>query len=301
MHRFLRSIGFTDIKGPAEVENLLKLVVKCNHSKEFFTREDGITIGQYRMEFGNGFGIAVCGEFDEDDQFYMDHYYPYLNSMSVSSEEDVSIERLGANDAYMGVCDDMKMGITMIFYLQHSIPYLKAQAKGLTNGSHLTVALSALAETGTILMPITKNDQPKNKGLKKGKDRRTLLKEAKAGNEEAIETLTLGDMDLYSAITKKIRTNDLYTLVDTSFMPYGVECDQYSIIGEIRSVRKSGNRMTGKSVYVMQILVNETLMDLCIDEEDLYGEPEVGRRFKGNIWLQGLLMGDGLQYDSDPE
>jgi hypothetical protein len=29
--------------------------------------------------------------------------------------------------------------------------------------------------------------------------------------------------------------------------------------------------------------------DLTINEKDLLGEPEVGRRFKGNVWMQGTV------------
>ena len=35
--------------------------------------------------------------------------------------------------------------------------------------------------------------------------------------------------------------------------------------------------------------INELVFDLCINEKDLYGEPAVGRRFKGIIWLQGYI------------
>jgi len=27
----------------------------------------------------------------------------------------------------------------------------------------------------------------------------------------------------------------------------------------------------------------------CINKEDLMGEPGIGRRFKGNIWMQGSI------------
>ena len=54
----------------------------------------------------------------------------------------------------------------------------------------------------------------------------------------AIESLTLEDMDTYTTISKKIQKEDVFSLVDTYFMPYGVECDQYSILGEITECRK---------------------------------------------------------------
>ena len=96
-------------------------------------------------------------------------------------------------------------------------------------------------------------------------------------------------MDTYTAISRKIRKEDVFSIVDTYFMPYGVECDQYSILGEIIESQKRQNYMTGENVYQMTINCNELIFDMCINEEDLLGEPEVGRRFKGIIWMQGYI------------
>ena len=72
-------------------------------------------------------------------------------------------------------------------------------------------------------------------------------------------------------------------------MPYGVECDQYAILGVILELEKMQNWKTGKELYRMRLDVNELIFDLCVPVDQLLGEPEVGRRFKGNIWLQGRL------------
>ena len=73
------------------------------------------------------------------------------------------------------------------------------------------------------------------------------------------------------------------------FMPYGVESDQYTILGEILECEKVKNYITQESIYKMKLTCNELVFDLCINEKDLYGEPEIGRRFKGNVWLQGYI------------
>ena len=67
---------------------------------------------------------------------------------------------------------------------------------------------------------------------------RVHVKEAKNGDMDAIESLTLEDIDLYSIISRRAMTEDIYSIVDTSFMPYGVESDQYSIIGHIQGIQK---------------------------------------------------------------
>jgi hypothetical protein len=72
-------------------------------------------------------------------------------------------------------------------------------------------------------------------------------------------------------------------------MPYGVECDHYSIMGEILECRTVQNNLTKENVYQMMINCNDLHLDICINEQDLYGEPEVGRRFKGVVWVQGFI------------
>ena len=60
-------------------------------------------------------------------------------------------------------------------------------------------------------------------------------------------------------------------------------------MGDILSVEEVYNQLTGEKLYQIQIECNDVLIDLCMNAEDLLGEPAVGRRFRGNIWLQGHL------------
>ena len=120
-------------------------------------------------------------------------------------------------------------------------------------------------------------------------NRNKLIAQARQGDEEAIETLTLEDMDTYNAISKKIRTEDVLSLVDTYFMPYGVECDQYAVLGEILECSSEKNQMTGEEIYMMALSCNDLVFDVCINKKDLYGEPLAGRRFRGTIWMQGII------------
>ena len=78
-------------------------------------------------------------------------------------------------------------------------------------------------------------------------------------------------------------------MVDTYFMPYGMECDQYPVLGEILQVDLVTNHITGEEIYLLKICSNELTFDVGINKIDLLGEPQVGRRFKGNIWLQGYI------------
>ena len=52
-------------------------------------------------------------------------------------------------------------------------------------------------------------------------------------------------------------------------------------------IDKRKNRFTGEEVYDMKIECNDMIFHVAINSQDLIGEPEVGRRFKGQIWMIG--------------
>ncbi len=289
MHKYMRAIGFSEYSDRKKLKELLTNVIIDSTARAYTTNKEEILLGEFCKDFAENIGIAVCGEFDDEDKFIYDYYYPYMRGSVISSTEDVSVERHAAKESYAGVCDDIKVGVSMIFYLQNMIPYIKAQVQNRLPIRGTTLSLSALSLSGTIMMPIKKDERQKQKIQNDSKARNKLIAAARQGDEEALETLTLEDMDIYSTISKKIHNEDVFSLVDTYFMPYGVECDQYSILGEILACKKVKNQLTGEEVYQMTILCNELTFDVCINIIDVFGEPKVGRRFKGNIWLQGFI------------
>ena len=139
------------------------------------------------------------------------------------------------------------------------------------------------------MLPIKKDVRQKEKDQQTTKKRAQLINEARKGNEEAMESLTMEDMDTYSMISRRIVDEDIFSIVDTHFMPYGMECDRYNVLGEITDVLMEENTLTGEYVYQLSLKCNDLNFDVCINQKDLLGEPEIGRRFKGIIWLQGTI------------
>ncbi len=289
MHKYLRSIGFSKLEDRKELQKLLTDIVVNGTDRAYTSNGDKTLLAQFSKDFAENMGIAVCGEFDEDDKFTYDYYYPFLRGNIISSREDISVERHAAQESYAGVCDEMKVGVSLIFYLQNMIPYVKAKNSGLLPIKGTTVTLTALASKGNIMMPIKKTEKDLIRNKKTAISRSQLMDAARKGDEEAIESLTLEDMDMYSTISRRIQKEDVFSLVDTYFMPYGVECDQYSILGEIMDFQLVKNRMTEEEIYIMTLVCNDLVFEMCINKEDLYGEPKIGRRFKGMIWMQGFI------------
>lgn len=289
MHKYLRAIGFSNLTDKKELEDLLTDIALNGTERSFLTRGEKPMIAEFGKKFAEGIGITVCGELDDDNRFTYEYYYPYLRGNIISSEEDVSVERHTAQESYAGVCDDIKVGVSLIFFLQNKIPYVKASDSGNLPIRGTTLILSALSVQGTIMMPIMKTEKDLIKNKRTAITRTQLIDAARKGDEEAIENLTLEDMDTYTTISRRIQKEDVFSLVDTYFMPYGIECDHYSILAEIIDCNLVKNKMTDEEIYLMTLNCNDLIFDLCINKKDLYGEPASGRRFKGIIWMQGFI------------
>lgn len=289
MHKYMRAIGFSQLTDRREEQKLITDIIMNATHRAYTSNGEETILAEFCEDFAQDMGIAVCGEFDAEDKFTYDYFYPYLRGTGVSSYEDVSVERHADKESYAGICDDIKVGVSLIFYLQNIVPYVKAQHMDMLPVRGTTLTLSGLSISGNIILPIGKDESEKQKIQKASMSRNKLIAAARKGDEEAIESLTLEDMDIYTSISKKILTEDVFTLVDTYFMPYGVECDQYSVLGEILDISQRTNGITREEIYVMRISCNDLEFDVRINKRDLYGEPQVGRRFKGVIWMQGYI------------
>lgn len=289
MHKFLRAVGFSQYTEKKQVQKLIRDIIIHADERSYTTVGKKTLVAEFDRNFAEDIGIAVCGEFDEDDTYSFDYYLPYLRSDLVSTAEDISIERHAAKESYAGICDDPKVGVSLIFYLQNMISYLKLQGEGKIPAKGTSLNLSALSCQGTIMMPIQKTEWQKKKIAKEAVQRNRLIQAARGGDEEAMESLTLEDMDTYTSISRKIQKADIFSLVDTYFMPYGVECDQYSVLGEITDMKLVTNGLTGEKVHILTLCCNDLNLKVAINSIDLLGEPAVGRRFKGSVWLQGQV------------
>ena len=221
-------------------------------------------------------------------EFQMEYYFPYFRGTGITMQEEVVIEKHAGKESYAGACDDLRIGVTIIFYLQNAGEYLTQRNRGHYSGGVRSLTLSGLARKGTILLPVLKQEN-KEEEDEKSINRGRLMAAAKNGDEEAMESLTIEDMDTYSMISKRVENEDVYSIVDSYFMPYGMECDLYNIMGEILECSKVQNVLTGDIIYEMRICCNDIELDVCVNESDLLGEPMKGRRFKGVVWLQGYV------------
>ena len=160
--------------------------------------------------------------------FRIEYYIPYFYGHGITSREQTEVQKHAEKESYAGICDEVRLGVSLIFYLQNVAEYLNEEHFPRIVGRSVT--LSALSISGKIILPMMKNEKQKKTIQKNMQNRNHLIAAARDGDEDAIENLTLADMDTYSMLSRRIAYEDVLSIVDTCFMPYGVESDQYSVI-----------------------------------------------------------------------
>ena len=287
MHKFLKSIGFSDLK-KKDLEIILNEIIARPQMVKVTKDSEGNEFAELSKEFATNVGITVRGNYLENDKFEMEYYYPYFYGTSLTTQEEITVEKHSEKESYAGVCEDSNIGVTLIFYLQNIADYLSEKNRRPSGQKMYGAYLSGLSVDGSILLPIEKFKEKANKC--RYSERSQLVAQAREGNEEAIENLTLEDMDMYSILSRRVMNEDIFSIVSSTFMPYGIESDQYAILGEILDYTIVENSITKEHIYCMKIECNDLIFDVCINSKDLIGEPAVGRRFKGNIWMQGSVQ-----------
>lgn len=288
MHDYLRAVGFSQIKQNKDVRELLKMIM-LHPTAEFVASDQEVVFGEKVREFAERIGVGIRGEYDENGLFHSSYYFPYFKGTRVSMNEEVSIEKYPEKDDYAGVCDHIKLGVSLIFQLLNMTDYMDYKAFHKYSVLNAPVCLSALSVSGKVILPLMKtaSDVCQTKETRRNHER--MVAAAREGDQDAIESLTLEDIDTYAEISRRVRTEDILTIVESYFMPFGISCDEYSIMGDILSVEKVENMLTHEHVYMMTVECNELVFDICINEKDLMGEPIPGRRFRGVIWMQGMI------------
>lgn len=289
MHKFMRTVGFSMYQKKQDMTKLLRRLAKEAEMTGHLTEQEGSRLCELRTEVAPGIGVAMVGEMSPKGTFNREYYFPYVKNSDISSEAECSIQRHTERETYAGLLDEYRVGISLIFYMENSMEYRTRRSARQTVQPKGT-ALTGLAVQGKVLLPVNKTQKQAEDSRQAAQKRSSLLEAAKHGDEDAIETLTIEDIDLYSMVSRRITHEDVYSIIETCFMPCGVECDQYSVIGEITGIHMSANRFTGEEIYDLTLDCNDMTFHVAINRLDLLGEPQIGRRFKGQVWMQGTVI-----------
>ncbi len=289
MHKYLRAIGFSEIVHKSDAKELIEdIILRPSYYNQYAYGKEA-SLHQCDKYYDANIGISILGEWNDNEMPEVDYMAPFLLGDDITTCAPVEVEPLTEREGYLGLCEDSRVEISLIFNVQNVVEVKKELERKEQDKSETSVTLFGLSLGGTILFPVTKNQDQIENSKKQKANRNNLVALARKGDEQAMESLTLSDIDTYTDIARRIVKEDVFSLVDSYFMPYGIETDKYSVLGEILEYAKITNPITDEELYKLRIDVGDMQFDVCMKCEDLLGEPEAGRRFKGNIWLQGII------------
>ena len=78
MHCFLKAIGFSQISKREEMKKIILDVIKNYDKKNVIQNYPDGTFAEFSRNYGNDCGITVCGQYDEEDRFHVEYYYPFF-------------------------------------------------------------------------------------------------------------------------------------------------------------------------------------------------------------------------------
>lgn len=287
MHKYLRSIGFSNIKTTDQLFNMKREVIRDCNRREIANKTLQISTVQIEKDYGDEIGLAVIGEIRADDRFIPEHLFPYIKPGGYVKIEQINIAPHNDKEAYSGLIEDVNM--TTIFFVQNIAEYLRVIYEV---GDIIinTVCFSGLSLEGSILIPLQKTEQQIKDEKNSLRETYKLIQKARNGDEEAVNQLIIKDMDIKNNINNRLLNEDILSIVDSSLIPYGVDCENYEVIGNIIDVKSITNTDTQEEIYALDVATNEYVIRIAINKKDLQGYPKIGRRFRGKIWLQGFLI-----------
>lgn len=288
MHKFLKSIGFSEYNTVKQIRELREMVIDEPTRKEIYPLNEDESFFCYEKDFGECFGICVIKVGPSEADSDLDSIFPYVKGYNYLFNEKFDVDPCSDKEGYYGLCDDNNIGIPMIFFVNNPLEY---RMRKIFQGEDdiNCVTLSALGDQAAILLPIQKDEYQKKYERKRNELRNDMINEAKAGSIEAMEQLTLDDMATFTKVNIRSKREDIFTIVSSYFMPHTVECDKYSVLADIIDVAELKNKVTGEEMYYMSLNCNSIEFEVLINKKNVVGVPEKGRRYKGHIWMQGQM------------
>ena len=99
MHKFLRAIGFSNIR-KKDMEIILDEIIEHPEMMKITKDSEGNEFAELSRSFASNIGITVRGNYQDDDSFKMEYYYPYLLGTRISTNEQIEVEKHAEKESF---------------------------------------------------------------------------------------------------------------------------------------------------------------------------------------------------------
>ena len=85
MHSYLKSIGFSNLVRKTDIDIILQDVIRHYDEKKVIETQDHRLMAELSRSYGCDVGITLCGEYDDEDNFHPEYYFPYFRGTGIST------------------------------------------------------------------------------------------------------------------------------------------------------------------------------------------------------------------------
>lgn len=286
MHEYLRAVGFSEAHTRKQLKELVEWVLDKPERVSITSKSGGSNVAEASREVGGRAGVTVIGEVDEYGNIIPEYYFPYISSTRISSESVTSCTHESAREGYIGMCEDYRVGLALIFHVTNVVDVVRGMED--LDLKFTRVCFSALAKDATVILPLDQPERVPDRARNREEDAQ-LLENAAKGDIGAIAHVADEEIRRYKYIMEHLRDTDVFTMVESFFMPHGLESDQYYLMGTIQSANLVSNKMTGERFWRMLVESNGIPITVAVNEKDIQGVPQAHCRLKCHVWLTGAL------------
>lgn len=283
MIEYLAAIGFSGYDTKEKVEKITSEVMVEPTYKYISKLNDNNIIVEYIKELDGNIGLLVRGKLVDNTDLVVQTLIPYVNPKYSMPIVEAEVENTNKFLDYYVCCEEEITGSQVDFCLHNVVEYLDIENDDTTYVDSISIA--GLSLEGKIILNVQQDEDLEDEELRK-----EILKKSRLGNEEAKELLQEQSDEMEDTIEERMLTEDLFTILEGFFMPFGDDEGVYSVLGTIKEVTRIKNSVTKEDICKLYLDSIGIELEVCIAEKDLVGIPSVGMRFLGVCWLQGKLI-----------
>ena len=114
MHRYLKAIGF-DISGQEMTSRVSLWMYRMDSiiRQSYHIVPERISVRSGKIT-DSAWEYRCAEEMDENDVFEPSYYFPYFQGSGISTYSEVAVERKIEKEQYVGMCEDSRIGISLI-------------------------------------------------------------------------------------------------------------------------------------------------------------------------------------------
>ncbi len=287
---FLRLVGIEHDEKVDNIDELLESIVKEKEKVKKWLSSDNKKVIDIEKRCSKDISLLTRSLITEDGKLDIVLFTPLASGYHLTKCENTKVSYNKNNIAAFGFTESENSRTPVSFIVSNVEDYQKAKK---TNAKVGGVYLTAYSIEATVILPIEnqEGDQEVDENEEYNSDFiQNIVEKIEMDNDEEVLEMLEKELDEEMKVMReRLKSEDILSVLEVYFLPIEDFESMYSLLGIITEVEKQ--KLISSRGYIYRITVSSMSLsiDVYINERDLLGEPRVGMRFKGNVWVHGKI------------